>query len=44
MTMKLVPDFGIYTGPVCKLKAKIPKNPILGNATSRHADFTKFQD
>ena len=51
--MKFLPDVGIYkkaqnqknfdiTGPVCKLKTKIPKIPIIGNVTSRHANFTKF--
>ena len=30
------------TGPVCKLQTKIPKIPIFGNATSRHANLTKF--
>ena len=27
---------------VCKLQTKIPKDPIFGNATSRHANLTKF--
>ena len=30
------------TGPVCKLQNEITKIPIFGNATSRHANFTKF--
>ena len=53
MTMKFLPDVGVYrearnqkkidiTGPVCKLQTKIPKIPIFGNATSRHANLTKF--
>ena len=53
MTMKFLPDVGIrkearnqkkidITGPVCKLQTKIPKIPIFGNATSRHANLTKF--
>ena len=54
MTMNFLPDVGIYkearnqiknvdiTGPVCKLQIKIPKIPIFRNATSRHANFTKF--
>ena len=54
MTMKFLPDVGVYkearnqkkifdiTGGVCNLQTKIPKNPIFGNATSRHANFTKF--
>ena len=29
-------------GPVCKLQTKFPKTPIFGNATSRHANCTKF--
>ena len=49
MTMKFLPDVGVYkeawnqkknfdiTGLVCKLQTKILKNPIFGNATSRHA-------
>ena len=52
MTMKFLPDvkqggtkskknFDI-TWLVCKLQTKIPKNPIFRNATSRHANFTKF--
>ena len=52
--MKFLPDVGIYkearnqkkkfdiTGPVCKLQNKIQKIPIFRNATSRHANFTKF--
>ena len=27
---------------VCRLQTKIPKIPIFGNATSRHANLTKF--
>ena len=54
MTMKFLPDVGIHTearnqkfffditGPVCKLQNKIPKISILENATSRHANYTKF--
>ena len=30
------------TGLICKVQTKIPKNPIFRNATSRHANFTKF--
>ena len=30
------------TGLVCKVQTKILKNPIIGNATSRHAKCTKF--
>ena len=52
-TMKFLPDVGVHkdaqnqkifdiTGPVCKLQTKIPKIPIFGNATSRHANLTKF--
>ena len=51
--MKFLPDVGIHkearnqkkidiTGPVCKLQTKILKNPNFGNATSMHANFTKF--
>ena len=50
--MRFLPDFGIYkeaqnkqidiTGLVYVLQTKIPKIPIFGNATSRHANCTKF--
>ena len=53
MTMKFIPDVGIHkeaqnkkkfdkTGRVCKLRTKIPKIPIFGNAASRHANFATF--
>ena len=53
MIMKFLPDVGIHkearnqkkidiTVPVCKLQTKIPKILIFGNATSRHANLTKF--
>ena len=35
--LQILPDIG-----VCKLQTKILKTPIFGNATSRHANFTKF--
>ena len=37
-----IKKFFDITGPVCKLQTKIPKIPIFGNATSRHANLTKF--
>ena len=42
MTMQFLPCNFDITGPVCKLQTKIPKIPNFGNATSRHANFTKF--
>ena len=53
MTRKFLPHVGTHaeaqnqkkidrTGLVCKLQTKIPKTPIFRNATSRHANFTKF--
>ena len=35
-------EFFDITWLVCKLQTKIPKNPIFRNATSSHANFTKF--
>ena len=53
MTMKLLPDVKLneearnqkkidITWLVCKLQSEIPNNPIFRDATSRHANFTKF--
>ena len=53
MTIKFSLDFVTYMevqnqqkfdidGPVCKLQTKILKEPIFGNASSRHANFTRF--
>ena len=38
---KIKKEFDI-SGLICKLRTKIPKIPIFGNATSKHAYFTKF--
>ena len=54
ITMKFLPDFGTHMeahnqkkifdvpGLVCTLQTEIPKIPFFGNATSKHANFTKF--
>ena len=54
MTMNFLPNVDIHkearnkknvfdmSGLVCALQTKIPKTSIFGNATSRHAHFTKF--
>ena len=47
MTMKFLPDVKLNKEArnqnfFCKLQTKIPKSPIFRNATSRHANLTKF--
>ena len=51
MTIKFLPDVGIckkarnqkiFDISGCKLQTKIPKIPIFENATSSHANLTKF--